>query len=54
MPVSPERRLDVVWHIEIIICLSGHVKHTVLDLESWNVKLQKGLEIHLSSSLSYR
>lgn len=52
--VRPEKRLDVVWHIEMIVCLGGHGKHTVLDLESWNVKLQKDPEILLSSSLLYR
>lgn len=54
MQGRPERRVDISWHVQITIFLGGHVKHPVLDLESWNVKLQNGLEIHVYSSFLRR
>lgn len=37
-----KRSFDIMWDIEITTFLGGHVKHNLLDLKLWIVKITGG------------
>lgn len=37
-----KRRFDIIWDIEIMTFLGGHVRHNLLDLKLWIVRITGG------------